>query len=334
MSTDIREQIFRVGLNYRIGGNGAAYVPPPASNWAGFYLGGNVGGGIGRDHTSYALTGPAGTSTGILQPEPGRLQRRRPGRLQLAGRELGVRSRSRHPGLEPARQPRLRADLQSAVLRRLSSPLTMRRCPGSARRAAASVIRSDRRCSTPPAVTPMATSRPRSLRTSSARRPAQKSPTPRAAGLSAAASKPRSPSCRRVGQQLDLEDRISLCRSRHIDGSFVIPGAAGGPAVLATNSTQVHEHIFRSGLNYHFNPRWSRILIAATTQTSKPRPRGRGFCLWIVIARSERPAIQPQRRWIAARASPRMTCRAVIDDRYSETGRSEISQSLPLNCEM
>ena len=36
-------------------------------------------------------------------------------------------------------------------------------------------------------------------------------------------------------------------------GSFVIPGIAGGPAVVATNSTQVHEHIFRSGLNYHFN---------------------------------------------------------------------------------
>jgi outer membrane immunogenic protein len=31
----------------------------------------------------------------------------------------------------------------------------------------------------------------------------------------------------------------------------VIPGAFG--AVTATNSTQVHEHIFRSGLNYHFN---------------------------------------------------------------------------------
>jgi len=36
-------------------------------------------------------------------------------------------------------------------------------------------------------------------------------------------------------------------------GAFVIPGAAGGPAIVATNSTQVHEHIFRTGLNYHFN---------------------------------------------------------------------------------
>ena len=51
MSTDIREQIFRVGLNYRIGGSGPAYVPPPASNWAGFYLGGNIGSGTGRDRS-------------------------------------------------------------------------------------------------------------------------------------------------------------------------------------------------------------------------------------------------------------------------------------------
>ena len=35
-------------------------------------------------------------------------------------------------------------------------------------------------------------------------------------------------------------------------GSFGIP-VTGGPVVTATNSTQVHEHIFRTGLNYHFN---------------------------------------------------------------------------------
>jgi outer membrane immunogenic protein len=59
MSTDIREQIFRVGLNYRINGNGAAYVPPPASNWTGFYLGGNIGSGIGRDRTVQIIGVPA-----------------------------------------------------------------------------------------------------------------------------------------------------------------------------------------------------------------------------------------------------------------------------------
>jgi outer membrane immunogenic protein len=51
LSTDIREHIFRVGLNYRIGGD-SGYVMPPPANWAGFYLGGNIGSGIARDRTS------------------------------------------------------------------------------------------------------------------------------------------------------------------------------------------------------------------------------------------------------------------------------------------
>jgi outer membrane immunogenic protein len=69
MSTDVREQIFRVGLNYRVGANGAAYVPPPASNWAGFYLGGNIGSGFARDRTVYSLTF-AGTSTELFNLSP------------------------------------------------------------------------------------------------------------------------------------------------------------------------------------------------------------------------------------------------------------------------
>jgi outer membrane immunogenic protein len=69
MSTDIREQIFRVGLNYRIGGNGAAYVPPPAANWTGFYVGGNIGSGIGRDRTAFTLAA-IGTSTEFFDLSP------------------------------------------------------------------------------------------------------------------------------------------------------------------------------------------------------------------------------------------------------------------------
>lgn len=69
LSTDVREQIFRVGLNYRINGNGAAYVPPPASNWTGFYVGGNIGSGIGRDRTAFSLTG-FGTSTELFDLSP------------------------------------------------------------------------------------------------------------------------------------------------------------------------------------------------------------------------------------------------------------------------
>ncbi len=51
VATDVRENIFRVGLNYRIGGN-SAYVPVAVANWTGFYLGGNVGSGVARDHSS------------------------------------------------------------------------------------------------------------------------------------------------------------------------------------------------------------------------------------------------------------------------------------------
>jgi outer membrane immunogenic protein len=57
INTEIRENIFRVGLNYRIGGK--AYAPVAAANWAGFYLGGNFGSGTGRDRSSLNL--PAAT---------------------------------------------------------------------------------------------------------------------------------------------------------------------------------------------------------------------------------------------------------------------------------
>ncbi|MDB5581973.1 MAG: porin [Bradyrhizobium sp.] len=56
LDTEIRESIFRVGVNYRIGGN-AAYAPVVAANWAGFYLGGNFGSGTARNRTSLAVLG-------------------------------------------------------------------------------------------------------------------------------------------------------------------------------------------------------------------------------------------------------------------------------------
>jgi outer membrane immunogenic protein len=54
LASEIRENIFRVGLNYRIGGN-SSYVPVAAANWAGFYLGGNFGSGTGRDRSSLSI---------------------------------------------------------------------------------------------------------------------------------------------------------------------------------------------------------------------------------------------------------------------------------------
>ncbi|MDB5578873.1 MAG: hypothetical protein JWR80_4049, partial [Bradyrhizobium sp.] len=56
LNSEIRENIFRVGLNYRIGGNGV-YTPVVAANWAGWYLGGNIGSGTGRDRSSLVAPG-------------------------------------------------------------------------------------------------------------------------------------------------------------------------------------------------------------------------------------------------------------------------------------
>ena len=66
LSTRVRDQIFRAGVNYRINGNGA-YAPTPVANWTGFYIGGNGGSSLGRDRSSLAL--PGGTETFTLVPD-------------------------------------------------------------------------------------------------------------------------------------------------------------------------------------------------------------------------------------------------------------------------
>jgi outer membrane immunogenic protein len=58
LNSEIRENIFRVGLNYRIGGN-SLYAPVVARNWSGLYLGGNVGSGTGRDRSTLTVAGLA-----------------------------------------------------------------------------------------------------------------------------------------------------------------------------------------------------------------------------------------------------------------------------------
>jgi outer membrane immunogenic protein len=68
INTEIRENIFRVGVNYRIGGN-AAYAPVATANWAGFYLGGNFGSGTGRDRSSLNLPAVAVFETFNLAPD-------------------------------------------------------------------------------------------------------------------------------------------------------------------------------------------------------------------------------------------------------------------------
>ena len=56
LNSELRENIFRVGLNYRINGN-SNYATPVAANWTGFYLGGNIGSGTGRDRSTLSAGG-------------------------------------------------------------------------------------------------------------------------------------------------------------------------------------------------------------------------------------------------------------------------------------
>jgi outer membrane immunogenic protein len=76
ISKAVRDHLIRLGLNYRFGGSSAAdpvraktaravYKAPSAlatSNWTGFYLGGNVGYGVGRNHGSETASGLANTT--------------------------------------------------------------------------------------------------------------------------------------------------------------------------------------------------------------------------------------------------------------------------------
>jgi outer membrane immunogenic protein len=65
LETRIHDNIFRAGLNYRIGGT-PAYMPA-AYNWSGFYIGGNVGSVLGRNNSSLSQT--AGTAFFDLVPD-------------------------------------------------------------------------------------------------------------------------------------------------------------------------------------------------------------------------------------------------------------------------
>ncbi|KZD20786.1 outer membrane protein [Tardiphaga robiniae] len=67
LNTEVRENIFRVGLNYRVGGS-AVYTPVVAADWTGWYLGGNVGSGTGRDRSSISKPGdlPGDPATSLI----------------------------------------------------------------------------------------------------------------------------------------------------------------------------------------------------------------------------------------------------------------------------
>ncbi|WP_315838390.1 outer membrane protein [Bradyrhizobium prioriisuperbiae] len=68
-SSEIREHIFRVGLNYRIGGTGV-YAPEPVRNWAGWYVGGNGGSATARNPTSVIpASDPTVRERTVLSPD-------------------------------------------------------------------------------------------------------------------------------------------------------------------------------------------------------------------------------------------------------------------------
>ena len=170
MSTDIREQIFRVGLNYRIGGN-SVYVLPPAANWAGFYLGGNIGSGTGRDRSALNVGGVGGT-TELFNLSPDGIN---------GGIQAGYNWQAANVvfGLE--------ADIQG------SSQRDNRACVQFCA-VVVSATRSAGLYSMPPAVTHIAASKRRSSLILASARLRYRSRKPRAAGPSAEASRPPLPS--------------------------------------------------------------------------------------------------------------------------------------------
>ena len=160
LDTEIRQNIFRVGLNYRIGGN-SDYVTPPPANWTGFYLGGNFGGGAARNRSWLTSTAHRANERFNLSPDG-----------IIGGVQAGYNWQAANWvfGVEADIQGSNQRDNRTCVLicQGLNTPMptTMPSCPGSARSAAGSAIRSDRPCTMPPAVMPMAASRPTSTRPS------------------------------------------------------------------------------------------------------------------------------------------------------------------------
>jgi len=253
MSTDIREQIFRVGLNYRIGGNGAAYVPPPASNWAGFYLGGNIGSGIGRDHTAYSLIGPGGTSTELFNLSPDGFN---------GGAQAGYNWQAGNWvfGLE--------ADIQA------SSQRDNRACVQTCNPLVPPIIFAAYDATLPW----FGTARGRvgysvgstlfyatggyaygNVKTKIAAAflgapvNAEISNTKGGWTVGGGIETPFTFLVGLLGNNWTSKTEYLYVDLGTSTGAFALPTVAGGPTIIAANSTQVHEHIFRTGLNYHFN---------------------------------------------------------------------------------
>jgi outer membrane immunogenic protein len=252
MSTDIREQIFRVGLNYRIGGNGAAYVPPPASNWAGFYLGGNVGGGIGRDHTAFTLAGPAGSPTELFDLSPDGFN---------GGVQAGYNWQAANFvfGLEADIQGSSQRDNRACVLfcNPFVAPLSFAAYDatlpwfGTARGRVGYSVGSTLFYATGGYAYGNIKTKIATLFAGTASN-VEFSNTKSGWTVGGGIETPLTFLVGVLGNNWTSKTEYLYVDLGTQTGVFTFP-VAGAAVVTATNSTQVHEHIFRTGLNYHFN---------------------------------------------------------------------------------
>jgi outer membrane immunogenic protein len=253
MTTNVREQIFRVGLNYRLNGKGGTYVPPPASNWAGFYIGGNIGSGIGRDQTSYALIGPAGTSKELFDLSPDGIN---------GGIQAGYNWQAANwvVGLEADIQGSSQRDNHACV--QTCNPITPpvifaaydAKLPwfGTVRARAGYSVGSTLFYATGgyaygSVKTRIAANFLGGVNT------AEITNTKGGWTVGGGIETPFTFLVSVLGNNWTSKTEYLYVDLGTSTGSFIIPGVGGGPAITAVNSTQVHEHIFRTGLNYHFN---------------------------------------------------------------------------------
>jgi outer membrane immunogenic protein len=251
MTTDIREHIFRVGLNYRIGGNSAAYVPPPPSNWAGFYLGGNFGSGIGRDRSSLRLAGPAGVSTELFNLSPDGIN---------GGIQAGYNWQSANwvfgleADIQGSRQRDNRACMQlcNPVVAPASFAVYDARLPwfGTARGRVGYSVGSTLFYATGGYAYGNIKTKVSILFVGTASN-AEFNTTKGGWTVGGGIETPFTFMVGVLGKNWTAKTEYLYVDLGTQTGVFIFP--VGGAVITTTNSTQVREHIFRTGLNYHFN---------------------------------------------------------------------------------
>jgi outer membrane immunogenic protein len=250
MSTDIREQMFRVGLNYRINGNGGAYVPPPASNWAGFYLGGNIGSGIGRDRSVLNVGGVAGV-TEFFNLTPDGIN---------GGAQAGYNWQAANWvfGLETDIQASSQRDNRACVFTCVV-PTTFAAYDatlpwfGTVRGRVGYSVGSTLFYATGGyAYGNIKTKIAANFGTGPVS--AEFSNTKGGWTVGGGIETPFTFLVGVLGNNWTSKTEYLYVDLGTQTGVSAVPAVVGGPATLAlSNSTQVHEHIFRTGLNYHFN---------------------------------------------------------------------------------